>query len=723
MNATSSFQIEAGTRISFFRSLRGKLILLFLAVSLIPLIGLSVYLTDRLYWLEVGTVVGGLMNFVDAKQQGVIRFLGQNEKMAGQLAVLIESEDPQAVQAYFAAIVESDVFTVDDHPFADEIISGKRHIPTFRVYHAIDFVRNGTIEISSDPTRAGTAWDREIDLRHGYSDVYLLDGDPVLTFGAEARDGMVYIHADALILTDIANGEIGNLEGDMGAYYLAGVGQTFDYYIVNRDNVMITESRVFPNALLRQRGSELPWRRTLEGHQDPACTEAGVYTTNARATTRCREAMGFYPGPAGALMLGASMPFYDSEWTIVVEQQASELLGPLFALRNRLWMTVALIVLAVAVAAFFVARTIANPVLAMTGVARKMAAGDVDQTIEVESHDEIGVMADAFRQMIAYVQDMAGAADRLAQGDVTTDITPQSEKDVLGNAFAQMIHNLRGLVQQMATTSSRMATAAEELSAMTEEINASAGQVATTVQQVAQGAATQTDQAEHISRAVADMATATDQIARNTRQTEEVSDQARVGVDSLAEMMQVLQQRSKDIRSMAGTVKRFADQTNLLALNAAIEAARAGEHGKSFAVVADEVRRLAESSRQAVGAITTLNDEIQADVEQVLGGMEEIVATVSQTAALARQNAAGTAQQRQMADTVVRSANDIAIITEQHAIGAEEMASAVEEQMASTEQLATASQELSEMAAELEGLVARFRMESQATPSLDGDRR
>ncbi|WP_378940766.1 hypothetical protein [Mesorhizobium sp. ANAO-SY3R2] len=36
------------------------------------------YVLYETHWLQVKTQLGGLMNFADAKQQGVIRFLGQN---------------------------------------------------------------------------------------------------------------------------------------------------------------------------------------------------------------------------------------------------------------------------------------------------------------------------------------------------------------------------------------------------------------------------------------------------------------------------------------------------------------------------------------------------------------------------------------------------------------------------------------------------------------------
>ncbi|MEV6637898.1 EAL domain-containing protein [Actinoplanes sp. NPDC051470] len=346
-----------GRRVLGCSAAQWRLVALFLALSLIPLTGLAVYIRGTVRDLQVQTAVGGLMNFADAKQQGVIRFLGQNEKFATELAAQINATGPDSVRPLFTSTVATDVFHADDHPFTEEIAAGTRHIPTLKTYQAVDFVRGGVIVVSSDQAREGLRWDRPVDLSTGYSDVYLVDNEPYLTFGAPARDGMVYVHADALMLTNIVNGEIGNLEGKAGAFYLAGVGKTFDYYLVNRNNIMITESRVHPAAMLTRTGSVVPWTRTQHGAHDPVC-HAGKYTPNAGVATGCREAMGFYPSPDGHEMLGASMPFYDSGWTIVVEQDSAELLAPLTALQNRIWAILGVIVLLIVMFAVAVARRV-----------------------------------------------------------------------------------------------------------------------------------------------------------------------------------------------------------------------------------------------------------------------------------------------------------------------------------------------------------------------------
>lgn len=439
-------------------------IVLVLGVLLVPgSIGGMLYVYNAVKNLEVYTSLSGLMNFVDAKQQGVIRFLGQNEKLARQLAVLKENAPAGVVARQFRAIVEEDVFKPDDHPFKPEIDSGRRSIAAWRVYHAIDFVRGGIIEISSDPSREGVKMTAEPDLRHGYSDVYLEAGVPILSFGAVSGGGMVYIHVNAGMLTVITNGEIGNLEGDMGAYYLAGVGRTFDYYIVNRDNVMITDSRVYPDALLTRKGSVFPWQMTMGKAAELGiiCLPDGTYKTNAGHFTGQREAMGFYTGPGGREMIGASMPFYDSEWTIVVEQEAAELLGPLYRLSTQLAVAAAALLSVIMIAGGILAGRVAHPLRKLSIAAENLAGGDFDSALPPVGADEVGRLVNSFavmRERVHETQDDLLRANAALErnesrfrdfGAASSDWYWEMDKDLRFSFFSDNFTEITGVGQAM----------------------------------------------------------------------------------------------------------------------------------------------------------------------------------------------------------------------------------------------------------------------------------
>ncbi|HST43106.1 MAG TPA: MCP four helix bundle domain-containing protein, partial [Conexibacter sp.] len=80
-------------------------------------------------------------------------------------------------------------------------------------------------------------------------------------------------------------------------------------------------------------------------------------------------------------------------------------------------------VLAAIAIALLLARQIAGGLQQMVRAARGIALGDVDQRVEIKSRDELGDAADAFRAMIAYLDETAEAARRIAAGDLAVEVT------------------------------------------------------------------------------------------------------------------------------------------------------------------------------------------------------------------------------------------------------------------------------------------------------------
>jgi methyl-accepting chemotaxis protein len=647
-------------------SLRLKVLVVTIAVFIPAMLGGTAFFFYETYWLTVTTSLGGLMNFVDAKQQGVIRFIGQNEKLAKQLATLADEAGPTIARNHFATIVATDTFKLEDHPFKDEIQSGKRSIATMQVYHAIDLVRDGHIVASSNAEREGKPFEQKLNLAPGYSNVWEDGKTPVLTFGAKTSDGgQLYVHTDARMLTNIVNGEIGNLEGDTGAFYLAGVGKTFDYYIVDENNRLITEARSRPSQMLKGQGSRYPWQLTQK-KADVVCGADGTYRTNAQCTTGCQEAMGFYTGPTNKKMIGTSMPFYDSGWTIVVEQEADELLTPLWRLGGTLALIGGgLLALAIVVFGILSKRLITAPLTDLTGAIRGMSSNSGHFDLQKRYHDgrsdEVGQLAQSFDGLVESLSRVVHDI-RNSNADLSTNVVRLAQTS---SGVADSSHHQVDTVGQITSAMTRVQQSAEEVSRLSE-----------TTRDTSRADIEKAGEGERVTR---DAALEINAIAS--------------AVASASTTVAALDQRSQEIAGIVNVIREIADQTNLLALNAAIEAARAGEQGRGFAVVADEVRKLAERTSKSTADISSLIDATSNEVREAVSAMQAThVSAQKGTDLMDRVQAAFTeiaASTREMAGQVSaisgaaseqrRAVDDAASLLEQVAATADANRSAMEE--------------------------------------------
>jgi len=400
--------------------------------------------------------------------------------------------------------------------------------------------------------------------------------------------------------------------------------------------------------------------------------------------------------------------------------------------------------------AFFLSSSITTAVTAVAEAAEGLAEGDIEQQVEVKSKDELGEMAAAFQRTIAYMREMAGVADRMAHGDLTANVQPKSDKDVLGVAFSQMVVNLRQLVGQVQQSAEDLGATSQQLSAAAEQAGGATEQVASTTQQVAEGTIQQAEAANRASRSVEQMTQAIDGVAKGAQEQsagvakaadisaqittaiQQVAANAQAGaqgaaeatqeahegaktvsaaiqgmeniktkVDLSAEKVREMGERSGQIGNIVAAIDDIASQTNLLALNAAIEAARAGEHGKGFAVVADEVRKLAEKSAQATKEIAGLIKGTQQAVGEAVAAMDEGAKEVEAGVALANDSGQALGRILEVIEKVAQQMQEIAGAAQQ--IGASSsiligemngVSAVVEENTAASEEMAAGSDEV-----------------------------
>ena len=353
---------------------------------------------------------------------------------------------------------------------------------------------------------------------------------------------------------------------------------------------------------------------------------------------------------------------------------------------------------------FGLVKLLTNPIVELEEAAKKLEKGILDVEIKFESQDELGILANSFRNTCSFLKtivlDINEILGQLSDGNF--NVNSSRLEHYIGD-FSTTKDSIQKIIESLNYTFF-------EIKEATVQVKGGAEQVAETSQTISEGATEQASAIEELTASLGEVNEKVQNSVKHAKETNVITSELGVKIEEsnekmneMVKAMEEIDNSSRNIREIINTIASISEQTNLLALNAAIEAARAGESGKGFAVVAEEVRKLAEESSQAVKDTAEL---IESSIKSVEKG--KIIADT--TAVSLKEAVKKTEEAVQLVDNISNISEVQAVSINQINGGIDQIADVVQSNSAIAEESAAASEELSAQADTLESMISRFKL-------------
>jgi len=358
--------------------------------------------------------------------------------------------------------------------------------------------------------------------------------------------------------------------------------------------------------------------------------------------------------------------------------------------------------------------------------------------------------------LIKHIKLLLKSMDKIKEGDFTVRCNVKSKDEIgeLAIGFNKMIEEISGLIYNMQSISSSLSLSSEGLAAIAEETSTSAENVTNAVEAIAIGASQEAMETEKVTNLTINLSNRLNELQSNTENmlnsTEEVIEVNKGGIEVVDELkgknqlneiaiknieaaIVELDNKTKNISNIIGTISSIAEQTNLLALNASIEAARAGEAGRGFAVVAEEIRKLAEGSNNAAQEINSIIANIEKESSNTVEKMKDVkLISEEQSLSVEKVNISFENISKSVnsitdnikllgnfindinkdKEHIIEAMQNISAISEESAATSEEVTASMHQQIEAIQNVAATADTLSNDASNLNTEIAKFKVKS-----------
>ena len=356
-----------------------------------------------------------------------------------------------------------------------------------------------------------------------------------------------------------------------------GLGETGETYLVGDDHLMRSDSRFSTKTSILE--TQIETESTLLGLQN----ETGSHIIT---DYRGNSVLSFYKGLDFQSHFNA-----DFHWVIIAEIDTDEAFSEVYNVRNSIILIALIIIVIIAFVALYFSRLFTRPIIKLKEVSKLLSEGDLTQTIDIKSNDEIGDLAESFTLM--------------------------------QNNLRKQINEITEGVNVLSASSSEIMSMVSELASGSAETATSVSETTSTVEEVKQTAEVSNQKAIEVADSAQKISLVSQDGNKSVQETIEGMNKIKQQMESIAGIVIQLSEKSHIIGEIASTVNDLAEQSNLLAVNASIEAAKAGEQGRGFTIVAQEIKNLAERSKESTVQIRTVLADIQKEIGSAVMATEQ----------------------------------------------------------------------------------------------------